>query len=606
MKLKLSLFTGVLLCAVGLFGQANQNNFNNSGASTSSVLNAVNVINVKSAPYNAVGNAQSVQDATSASTTGVVTSATANFQPTDVGKKIYCTRSDNSTTVFTPAVTMIASYQSATQVTAAVNGAANLSGNVCVWATQDDTAAIVAAVAAASTPTASYDPSSTRQSLVPAPHTVYLPEGGYLVTSQFFNASGAASNALCPSLIGQDWTKTIIYIPGSGFTSPGTSNANLINYSNCNGIKLGDFTINGLFAVPGNIAANEDNILLNSIREFLIENLEVQNLGGRNNAATLDIGNSQSGIVRNIWIQGSSSAGNTQYQALYHNAIGILTEGFLFSNNTGTTGINLGVNNSAGGTPAAGHLSFVGGVVDECGSSTACTIINFSSNVDISDTTIWAGHLEADGGLWVTGTSQLRANNISVGEYNNTANQNGMQVDSGSIAYLSMSNIWGVGTGVALVNNGTVQDVGGNIWQHCSNTTCSAATLAQSYSGTAPLSSLTHSANTFFLGGTFGAATFGNQTPDQNIIITKIQAISTTSTTCVTAPVVTFANGTNTATLTLTTGKTQWDSAVDSSTGLPVQFISGTAFTAAVSAGSCVTPPTNLNVTYTWQSNTAP
>jgi hypothetical protein len=130
--------------------------------------------------------------------------------------------------------------------------------------------------------------------------------------------------------------------------------------------------------------------------------------------------------------------------------------------------------------------------------------------------------------------------------------------------------------------------------------------IPASMTGNAPISSLTHSANTFVLGGTIAAVNFGNQTPDEDIVISKIQAISTTSTTCAVAPVITFTQGGVTATLTLTTGKTVWDSAVDASTGLPVTFFQGTVFTASTTAGTCVTPPTNLNVTYTWQSKMHP
>lgn len=99
------------------------------------------------------------------------------------------------------------------------------------------------------------------------------------------------------------------------------------------------------------------------------------------------------------------------------------------------------------------------------------------------------------------------------------------------------------------------------------------------------------------------AANIGNQTPDQQITMTKIQAITQgVSTICAAAPVVTFSNGTVTATLTLTSGKTAWDSAVDASTGLPAVFPPGTAITASTTAGTCATPPTGLSLTYTWQS----
>jgi hypothetical protein len=444
--------------------------------------NVANVINVKAPPYNAVGDAQYIADATSSSSTGVVTSATANFQSTDVGKKIYCTRSDTNTAVFSPAITTIASYQSATQVTASVNGGATLSNNMCVWATQDDTSAITAAVTAAKSATAAYDPAiGARPTTVPQAQTVYIPQGGYLVTGYIYQFLGTATGQVCPSLIGGDWSKTTIYIPGSGFTANSSGYGSVIDFDNCSGFRLGNFTINGLESKPGSLVGGQDNVRINNANRFTVENLEIQNLGGTN-GANLDVENSQAGILRNVWIQGSSVAGHTAYQAYYSGDSLILTEGFTFSNPN--SGQSLFITTSNGGAPISGHLSFVGGVVDECTNTTACTEIT-SSYVDFSDMTIWAGHQQTKGALYVTGNSQLRANSISVGEYNASISQIGMQIDSGSTVYLAESIIWGGGSStVAMVNNGNFVDVGGNIFENCPSGSCTIATSAQMNSGT--------------------------------------------------------------------------------------------------------------------------
>lgn len=123
-------------------------------------------------------------------------------------------------------------------------------------------------------------------------------------------------------------------------------------------------------------------------------------------------------------------------------------------------------------------------------------------------------------------------------------------------------------------------------------------------SGGLPTSVSTHSANTFVLAVTPATSTLvGNMKPDQDIVITGLQATSSTSTVCATPPIVTFTNAVSTpATMTLTSAKTQWDNTVDSSSGFPVTMQSGTTFTATVGANTCATPPTNLALTYTWRN----
>lgn len=98
--------------------------------------------------YGAKGDGQQVHDGAMASGSAVLTSATANFQLSDVGKAIQVKGAGSAAS--TTLVTTIASRQSATQVTLAAANASGsaVSGALVLWGT-DDTGAFKAAVNAA-------------------------------------------------------------------------------------------------------------------------------------------------------------------------------------------------------------------------------------------------------------------------------------------------------------------------------------------------------------------------------------------------------------------------------------------------------------------------
>jgi hypothetical protein len=105
------------------------------------------------------------------------------------------------------------------------------------------------------------------------------------------------------------------------------------------------------------------------------------------------------------------------------------------------------------------------------------------------------------------------------------------------------------------------------------------------------------SAPRFTLGGFIAGMNTGfnvsQMTPDKAITLTRIEAIATVITACTVAPTITVTNGTNTATLTLTTGAAKWDSGAISTAfaaGAPINIVSATT-------GTCTTAPVNINVT---------
>lgn len=123
------------------------------------------------------------------------------------------------------------------------------------------------------------------------------------------------------------------------------------------------------------------------------------------------------------------------------------------------------------------------------------------------------------------------------------------------------------------------------------------------YSGTLPYSTITPTPNTCYVTGTFAAITLCNQFIDRGINIYHIKASSGVTTACTVAPVVTISDGTNSATLTITTAKATWDSSVDASTnvGNTIYTPHGGTLTVSTTAGTCTTPPTNFALTYTMQ-----
>jgi hypothetical protein len=117
---------------------------NVTAASVSASINVLGTVNVKSPIYGAQGNGQYTADGAMSSGTTTLTSATANFQPTDTGKRIIVYGAGAGGIHASGTLT----YVSATQVTTSFTAGTTVSGAIIVWAT-DDTAAVAAASLAA-------------------------------------------------------------------------------------------------------------------------------------------------------------------------------------------------------------------------------------------------------------------------------------------------------------------------------------------------------------------------------------------------------------------------------------------------------------------------
>lgn len=159
---------------------------------------------VTAAAYGAVGDAQVVADGAMSSGSAVLTSATANWPSSVVGKSI-SVKGAGATGV-TTLVTTVASRQSATQITLSAANASGgaVSGAVVIWGT-DDTAAIQTAVNAA-------------EAYLAAGNTyaqVYFPPRPYIVAGAL-NTSKSGNGQIVFGVYATTGNKKILEFRGEG------------------------------------------------------------------------------------------------------------------------------------------------------------------------------------------------------------------------------------------------------------------------------------------------------------------------------------------------------------------------------------------------------
>jgi hypothetical protein len=334
------------------------------------------------------------------------------------------------------------------------------------------------------------------------------------------------------------------------------------------------------------------------------------------NPSILNCYQCQNIIFEEVNAQGTSVNNGAGALLEVDNTSGLLTLNSFFSNNT--AGPNI-IFNASGARNASGQqVTMQSGGSDECSNAIGCVIVENTSAINLTAASVFgeptgSGH----GALNVDGTSLVYLTDMNVGPYSTGLNSNGITIASGGIVYATGSHIRGGGTtgwAVDGVAGATFIDDGGNIFQTCNGTTCTNVTPANFTTlafkgGVEPKASLTHTPNTCMvtISPIVNSTTYiaCNAYMDQNYQILHIKASSQATTSCTTAPIITISDGSQSATLTLTTAKSSWDSAVDTSTGIYNVFTSGNTMTVkydVAAASVCATPPTNFAVTYTLQS----
>lgn len=492
-----------------------------------------------------------------------------------VGDYIACA-SGFSTGGTTDTMTMLdgtVSAVSATQITSTV-AATNTGQQSCLTGSLTDQVAVRAAFAA---------------SLVPPCKTLVFPDGGIVYSSLLFNNNLSP----CPTrLIGQGGGMNAYQgneRVGCGTTFTPTNNfvfttqTSFITDNTNNQGELGKFCIDAL-GFPGTDGGNSRTLFILGTGY----NHELTTLGWLPTNGTPTAGGAAMSVSSAFGCQNCSDEASTTCLLVgTPNAVA-------FTNfTTGNCTNDVYVKN-------AGYVMFSGGFWDES-STTLLTIIN-TTQVKLAGVTM----LAAAGGFGVTvdGTSNFQCNNSTIGI--GAFAQQAVSIASGGKMTASNCTFYSGNstTNASIVNNGTITDLGGNVCSTQSGT-------ANNSGGTIPggcvanggnqmVASLTHSVTNFVEGVVnLSASSIGTWTPDQNITVTRIQAINTAgNVTCATPLVLQLSNGTTTQTLTLTSGAASWDTGVVSKL-----FVSGTAVNLTqTAAGACATPPVNLNVSILWQA----
>lgn len=513
------------------------------------------------------------------------------FNPVTAGVKVgdYLICTNGFATGGTPDIVTVAegtvlSFTS-TSITSTSNSAFTFSASTCMTGT-DDTAALKAAFAA------TIAPGSNCPMLV-------LPSGMAIISaSPFINQP---ANAVCGT-----------NITGQGAPILGNVNLNRdfpTGFSLTNGFDFS--TGNGFQAVIGSDNTNYRGIL---------ENMGVDALGFPFTSATANkkvfqLGSKfgfnlmvvafipQSGTAPHPAFATNSSSGSLMNAAAQADSLamqvgcGGSTGPVLINTFFGNNLYNLDINN-------CNNTVIDGAYWDESLGATCNCMVNLvaAKGTRVSNMTA----LAAAGGFWgvVDGTSELTLTSNSLGT--GAFAQQALSIASGGKVIASNTKLFSGNstTNASVVNNGTFIDNG---QVQCSTFTGTANNSGGTVPGSCvanggniPQAALTHSVTNFTEGVVnLSASSIGTWTPDQNVNITRIQAINTAgNVTCATPLVLQLSNGTTTQTLTLTSGAASWDTGV-----IAKQFVSGTAINLTqTAAGACATPPVNLNVSILWQA----
>jgi len=489
----------------------------------------------------------------------------------------------------------------------------NANGTVtprCVWYTQDDTLAFVRAYTTAHVPS-SFEPSYGTPSLN-SPQGVYCPGGGYAVSSSLLTQPGPINNEMAVNLIGAGKGACIIYLLPT-FTPAAGGGTGVFTWANTYGLQVRGFTIDGLSFNFTSFATNDAPVLVYNGRDFDLRSFSILNFGDTvpfnaiaGGSLTIQY-NSGASKVTNVTVQNPNTINSATNAALScSGCTGVDFDSNLWSN----TWITSYIANSGARTPTAASVFFKDEQHDECLGNTAAGSCDIFVNSNfVIDGGYWFGN-STKGPMSLDTTSVGYIKDAWVGAYNSGNNFPAITLAGNAQVFLEGSTIAGNGTGAMFSGPSTakVTDSGSNTWLNCLSLVCTPVTAAQFTTlgfvgGVEPNSSLTHTPNTCYdVPGGVAADLLCNFKADQNYQLLNIKASSNVVVTCATPIVITITDGSQSATLTLTSGQSTWDSATDAHTGLFSVFAAGNTPTTTKAAGVCATPPVNLAVTAVYQS----
>lgn len=400
-----------------------------SGSSTiasNSTLNAATVFNVKY--YGAKGDARKVTDAV-ISATNTVTSATANFTSADIGKVIWGV--ETATGSARLPVCTITAVIATNSITVSTNGAGSYTSISLVFGT-DDSDAIRAAVAAAK----------------PVFGTVYAPSGGYVFSKLLVSFVDTAISRNI-AFLGAGSGQTIFY-PSPNFdmsTTAAGSGGLLVTAHDTTNIPS-NVTLAG-FQFDGSDYAFDANHFAVSCR---LHNSTVSDLTIRNSGQLRGLYAFQGPtLYTKLWIENCR-------QGLAAVQVGATFIGCYVGNDKN---IGIYVDTITGIGNGGAYFRYIGGIIDEC-TQYSVYILNTSTDVDFTDTKIWAGVGGYYAVLMDNTASVARFTSCEIGPYGSNSNSGGLQVSAAAKAYLHNCRIYGSSPAYGLNNAGTVYDMGGN------------------------------------------------------------------------------------------------------------------------------------------------
>jgi len=392
-------------------------------------------LNVKQ--FGAKGDTQFVTDAAT-SGSNIVSSATANFKSTDVGKLCWVVQDSSGLLIVGQGT--IASVISATEIT--VTGAFNAGYSFLrlVWGS-DDTAALIAASNAA---TATAPNGSGKR-------TVYCPSGGYIFQSRPFNNVGD-SGAGTPDTPGYDLRgdgvrNTCFYpSPNFDFTSTSGNGGMLVANVDCFSATMSGFSVDGS-NIPFTSSGAENCYLLDLSSTQLNENLLVERTNG--NLSGIN-GDGTEGVWINVqasYIQSATSYGIGINIVSASGAIFLACQG-------GNCAQNMVPTNITGGLHSGGGIIFIGGEIY------GVELIN-STGVIFHGTQFYS---PASGyALTLTDGSSANLFGCAIGPNGGDDFRGGISIDATSSCFATQSRFLSQGTGFyGVLNAGTFHNDTGN------------------------------------------------------------------------------------------------------------------------------------------------
>jgi hypothetical protein len=353
------------------------------------------------------------------------------FTAANIGQRVSCHANGGGLLFATP-TTFTAFVDSHNMTMAASVGAFSAT---CMFGTNND-AALAAAQTAALAQMHSLI-NGTLGSSTAAP-TLYFPAGAYSFLnggiSVIPNASfGGAGSGFGVKGDGVDQTKLYWHTAASN-----AAGAAITCTSSTQNLILQGLTLDG-----GALVQNFSNAAVFTSCGVMIRDVRVANF--TNNTGVLAIGT--------IFSFNLNTTGNV---------IGVQVNGGgeMYATGTSNNGTNLIVQNTTGENGGSG-FRFVNGLVDECGSLTACTVIQNSQDVWFIGGAFF-GAPNGTAAITVDGQSFLHINGGILGSFGTDNNVPGLVISAGGTVQASDVRFVSTGTAKCINNSGRLNDNGGS------------------------------------------------------------------------------------------------------------------------------------------------